>query len=108
MKHPFFKNQGPFKINDLLKDLKFKNKENLDNNLVKDIKDLQSADKDHLTFFHSKKYHLQASKTNAGYCITHENLSQFLPKGCKPILADNILLTVSQITSKKKPLSKIL
>ena len=34
MKHPFFKNHGPFKIDDLLKDLKLKDIENFGNDLV--------------------------------------------------------------------------
>ena len=103
MKHPFFKNYGPFKLYDLLNHLKLKDIKNLDNNLVQDIKDLQSADKEHLTFFHSKKYHLEASKTKASYCITLENLSHYLPKNCKSIHVDNVLLVVSQITSKFYP-----
>ena len=103
MKHPFFKNHGPFKIDDLLKDLKLKDIENFGNDLVHDIKDLQISDKEHLTFFHSKKYHLQASKTKASYCITLKNLAHYLPKGCKPICVDNVLLIISQITSKFYP-----
>ncbi len=103
MKHPFFKNYGPFKIGDLLKDIKIKNIGNLGNDLVHDIKDLQTADKGHLTFFHSKKYHLKASTTKASYCITLENLSHYLPKECKQICVDNVLLTTSQITSKFYP-----
>ena len=54
MKHPFFKNHGPFKIEELLKNLKLDNKENLSDYIVHDVKDLQTADKEHITFFHQK------------------------------------------------------
>ena len=54
MKHPFFKNYGPFKIKDLLNDLKSNITENVSDETIYDIKDLQTADKEHLTFFHSK------------------------------------------------------
>jgi len=103
VKHPFFNNNGPFKIIDLLKDLQLKITDNLDNDLIVDIKDLQNADKNHLTFFHSKKYYLQASKTKASYCLTFENLKNYLPNNCKPICVDNVLLVISQITSKFYP-----
>ena len=103
MKHPFFKNHGPFKINDLLKDLKIENIKNLGNDIVHDIKDLQTSDKEHLTFFHSKKYQLQASKTKASYCITLKNLANYLPKECRSICVDNVLLIISQITAKFYP-----
>ena len=103
MKHPFFKNYGPFKIKDLLNDLKSNITENVSDETIYDIKDLQTADKEHLTFFHSKKYHLLASKTKASYCITLQNLAQYLPKNCKPICVDNVLLTISKITSKFYP-----
>jgi UDP-3-O-[3-hydroxymyristoyl] glucosamine N-acyltransferase len=101
--HPFFKNHGPFNINDLLKDLNLKNLEFLDNDLIYDIKDLQSANTEHLTFFHSKKYHPQATETKGSYCITLENLSSYLPKNCKPIIVENVLLIMSHITSKFYP-----
>ena len=103
MKHPFFRNYGPFKIKDLFNDLKSSDIENLNDDMVHDIKDLQTADKEHLTFFHSKKYHSQASKTKASYCITLKNLAHYLPKECKPICVDNVLLIISQITSKFYP-----
>jgi len=103
VKHPFFKNYGPFKIKNLLNDLKLNNIENLSDDMVHDIKDIQTANKEHLTFFHSKKYHSQASKTKASYCITLQNLAHYLPKDCKPICVDNVLLTISQITSKFYP-----
>ena len=103
MKHPFFKNYGPFKIKDLLSDLKSNNIENFSDEMIHDIKDIQTANKEHLTFFHSKKYHSQASKTKASYCITLQNLTHYLPKECKPICVDNVLLVISQITSKFYP-----
>ena len=103
MKHPFFKNYGPFKIQELLKDLKLDNKENLGDDIVHDIRDLQTAEKEHLTFFHSKKYNLQASKTKASFCITLKNLTHYLPQECKPICVDNVLLIISKITSKFYP-----
>ncbi|MDC3040180.1 UDP-3-O-(3-hydroxymyristoyl)glucosamine N-acyltransferase [Candidatus Pelagibacter sp.] len=103
MKHPFFRNYGPFKIRDLFNDLKSSDIENLNDDMVHDIKDLQTADKEHLTFFHSKKYHSQASKTKASYCITLKNLAHYLPKECKPICVDNVLLIISKITSKFYP-----
>jgi UDP-3-O-[3-hydroxymyristoyl] glucosamine N-acyltransferase len=103
VKHPFFKNYGPFKIKDLLSDLKSNNIENFSDEMIHDIKDIQTANKEHLTFFHSKKYHSQASKTKASYCITLQNLTHYLPKECKPICVDNVLLVISQITSKFYP-----
>ncbi len=103
MINPFFKNYGPFKINDLLKDLKFTSKEIFREELVNDIRDLTSADKSHLTFFHSKKYYEHASKTKASYCITLKNLENYLPRECKSICVDNVLLTLSKITSKFYP-----
>jgi len=103
VKHPFFKNHGPFKINDILKDQNIKNEVNFENNLIFDVKDLQTANKEHLTFFHSKKYHDHASKTKASFCITSENLAHYLPNNCKPVYVDNILSIISQITSKFYP-----
>ena len=103
MKHPFFKNYGPFKIQELLKDLKLDNKENLSDDIVHDVRDLQTAEREHLTFFHSKKYNLQASKTKASFCITLKNLTHYLPQECKPICVDNVLLIISKITSKFYP-----
>jgi len=103
VKNPFFKNFGPFKIIDLLKDLKLNNEELIGDDLINDVRDLSTADKDHLTFFHSKKYHLEASKTKASYCVTLQNLANYLPKDCKPIIVENVLLILSQITSKFYP-----
>jgi len=101
--NPFFKNYGPFRINDLLKDLNISNVINFSDNQIIDIKDLVTANSNHLTFFHSKKYHLQASKTKASFCLTFDNLKEYLPKNCQPVCVDNVLLSLSKITSKFYP-----
>ena len=56
MINPFFKNNGPFKILDILHlislyDLKIDN----DQEII-DIKDLFTSKKNDISFFHSKKY----------------------------------------------------
>ena len=53
MKNPFFKNNGPFKIDILLKKASISNSENFKKDKVFDVKDLLSATKNDLTFFHS-------------------------------------------------------
>ena len=103
MSNSFFKNYGPFKINDLLNDLNISNVINFSDNQIVDIKDLVTADINHLTFFHSKKYTLQASKTKASFCLTLDSLKEYLPNECLPICVDNVLLSLSKITSKFYP-----
>ena len=102
MSNPFFTNNGPFKISEILKILKIELQieENL---IVKDVKDLYNADKDCITFFHSKKYNQIAKKTKAAYCITTQNLKDYLPKNCTPIVVENVLISTSLITQKFYP-----
>ena len=103
MKNPFFKNNGPFKIDILLKRASIGNSENFKKDKVFDIKDLLSATKNDLTFFHSNNYSSLASITKASYCITSKNLSHFLPKSCKKIIVDNVLLSIANITKEFYP-----
>ena len=103
MKNPFFKNHGPFKIESLLSYLNLSNPNNYKDDLITDVKDLTSADKNELTFFHSKKYTSIASKTKASYCITQKNLEAYLPENCKKIYVENVLLLIAKITSKFYP-----
>ena len=85
MINPFFQNKGPFTINKILSSIKVENNfENLDIEIF-DIKDLVTASTNEITFFHSKKYESNASTTKASYCLTTNNLSNILPKNCKPI-----------------------
>ena len=56
MSNPFFKNYGPFKFKDILKELNIEIDENNENPNIIDIKDLQNSKLDEITFFHSQKY----------------------------------------------------
>ena len=86
MINPFFKNTGPYEINDLLKLISKKN-QSISNEKINDIKDLNASKKGDITFFHSKKYSELAKSTNASFCITSENLRLFLPTTCKAIIS---------------------
>jgi UDP-3-O-[3-hydroxymyristoyl] glucosamine N-acyltransferase len=101
--NPFFKNHGPFLISEILNALKINDDIINLNNKIQDIKDLLNSNKNEITFFHSKKYIDFAKKTKASYCITTEALKNELPNNCIPLIVDNVLLAVSQLTSKFYP-----
>ncbi|WP_440676264.1 UDP-3-O-(3-hydroxymyristoyl)glucosamine N-acyltransferase [Candidatus Pelagibacter sp. HIMB1593] len=103
MSNPFFKNRGPFFIQDILKFIDVKAENEIINVEVKDIKDLYSSNNSEITFFHSKKYKDLAQKTKASFCITTESLKNELPTNCVPIIVENVLVSVSKITSKFYP-----
>ena len=103
MDNPFFINQGPFKIGSILELLNLKDKDLDKEIIVRDIKDLISSKKDEITFFHSKKYTDLVRNTNASFCITLDILKKDLPTNCKPIIVDNVLLSVAKITQKFYP-----
>ena len=98
MVNPFFKNTGPHNINFLLKKINLKNY-NFPNDQVTDIKDLNSSQKNEITFFHSKRYVDLAKKTKASYCLTSENFKSFLPNNCKAIISNKVLLDTAKITN---------
>ncbi len=107
MRNPFFENNGPFEINDIL-DLINIQKTNLNySGYVKDVKDLVSAEEDCITFYHSKKYKELATNTKARYCITTEILKDNLPSNCKPLIVDNVLIATAKITEKFYPKSTV-
>ena len=103
MVNPFFKNNGPFKFEEILKDLNLKFNEKNKNLDITDIKDLQNSQLNEITFFHSKKYSSIANNTKASFCITTENLRDELPKNCKLIIVDNVLVSTSIVTAKFYP-----
>ena len=103
MLNPFFKNNGPFKISDILNILNLNNINlNIDHNIV-DIKDLFTSNINEITFFHSRKYKDIAKNTKASFCITTENLKNELNKDCEPIIVNNVLVSTSIVTAKFYP-----
>ena len=102
MINPFFKNYGPFNIIEIIKILKL-NLQISHKEEVKNISDLLNANKNEITFFHSKKYKDLANKTKASYCITTRNLKNELPSYCVPLIVDNVLLATSVVTEKFYP-----
>ncbi len=103
MTNPFFKNKGPIELSKLLKFLALKNIDNFKNKKIYDIKDLLSSTTKDITFFHSRKYEIQASKTKALYCITTDNLKNYLPKKCNKIIVENVLMVTAKITNMFYP-----
>jgi UDP-3-O-[3-hydroxymyristoyl] glucosamine N-acyltransferase len=107
MYNPFFKNCGPFKLTDLIEtDMDCPSSlEDLtkSNELLYDIKNLNEATPEDITFFHSAKYRNLATKTNASACITKKELFYLLPENCIKISCDNVLLLTALITAKFYP-----
>jgi UDP-3-O-[3-hydroxymyristoyl] glucosamine N-acyltransferase len=103
MINPFFQNKGPFKIDNILTYINVKNNIKKLDTEIPDIKDLVTASSNEITFFHSKKYESVASTTKAGFCLTTNKLSNILPKHCKPIEVDNVLVSTAMITSMFYP-----
>ena len=97
MLNPFFLNTGPYSINFLLKVIKLNNQD-IGDEKINDIKDLNSAKKGDITFFHSKNYSDLAKKTTASYCLTTNILKSNLPSSCKAIISDKVLLHTAEIT----------
>jgi UDP-3-O-[3-hydroxymyristoyl] glucosamine N-acyltransferase len=103
MINPFFKNNGPFDITKLLILSQIYNNKISNKIKINDIKDLVSATNKDITFFHSKKYELLASKTKAAFCITTNNLSHILPDSCYKIVVSNVLMSIAKITKTFYP-----
>ena len=98
MINPFFENKGPIKIDEILISANISNKFKYTETNILDIKDLITASNADITFLHSKKYETVASNTKAAFCITTKQLSSILPKNCKPIEVDNVLISTAKIT----------
>jgi len=103
MINPFFKNSGPFNISKLLILSEIHNNKISNKIKINDIKDLVSATNKDITFFHSKKYELLASKTKAAFCITTNKLAHILPDNCYKIVVKNVLMSTAKITKTFYP-----
>ena len=99
MHHPFFKNQGPIKVSEIVTYLNININTINEDKQIYDIKDLTSSTKNDITFFHSKKYKDAAKKTKASFCLTTEVLKTELPNTCLPLVVKNVLVSTSKVTS---------
>ena len=97
-KNVFFKQKGPFLLNEIFKDLILEKKKK-----ILDIKSLEEAKNLDLTFFDSINYIHLAKKTEAEYCLTTEKLKIYLPKTCKPIVVKNVLFELCKVVRKFYP-----
>jgi UDP-3-O-[3-hydroxymyristoyl] glucosamine N-acyltransferase len=94
----FFKKKGPFNLKNLFPSYKLQ--ENL---VIRDIKNLALAERNHISFFDSIDYQSHALKTNAGCCITTKKLKSYLPNKCIKIVVKNVLFELATITKKFYP-----
>ena len=103
MDNPFFKKKNNVKINDILSLL------NLDkqkvNYRVNDIKELETAKKNDITFFNSIKYLELIKKTQSRLVITSKKFTNLIPSKINVIEVENVLLAISCITSLFYPKS---
>ena len=78
MKNSFFKKKNNIFVNDILKTLKIK--KNQINYKVNDIKELETASKNDVTFFHSIKYLELLKKTKSNLIITNKKFTSFISR----------------------------
>jgi len=74
---------------------------------VKDIKSLNKAKKNEITFFDSIKYKYLTFDTKASVCITNQKLEKYLPKNLHKIIVKNVLFELSRITNILYPNSDV-
>jgi UDP-3-O-[3-hydroxymyristoyl] glucosamine N-acyltransferase len=98
MSSNFFFKKKTFKISQIFTGNKIKN-----NFVINDVKPLDLAKKDDLTFFDSIKYKSNAVLTEANACITTSKLEKFLPKKTQRIIVKNVLFELAKALSKLYP-----
>ena len=97
MKYSFFKKNNNIKINDILGLLNLK--KHKENRKINNIKELQTASKKDISFFHSIKYLDLLKKTKTEFIITNKKLIKYVPKKINIIEVSNVLLSTAKITS---------
>ena len=95
MNNSFFKRNQNVKLHDIFKCLGLKKiKENFK---VNDIKDLESAGRNDISFFHKKKYIESVYNTKTRLIITNKKFRDIIPKKIIVIEVSNVLLAVAKI-----------
>tara|TARA_B100000965_G_scaffold392239_1_gene401564 strand:- start:570 stop:1556 length:987 start_codon:yes stop_codon:yes gene_type:complete len=94
----FFKKKREVYLKDILNLLNIKNKNSYKNILIDDIKNLDQAKKNDITFFHNSKYKFSINTTKSKVIITSKNLSKIISKSKIVIVVDNVLVAVAKTT----------
>ena len=103
MSNPFFKNKGPFKLSQILNVLGVKVNKDINDIKISDIKDLNTASKNDISFYYLTKYKEILKNTKASFCITTINHKDDLPKSCTALIVENVLLATSKVTEMFYP-----
>jgi len=98
----FFERKGPF-----LSDLLFGNHLLKKKINISDIRSLEDATQNDLTFLDSVNYMNAAKLTKASCCLTTKKLKIYLPKNCEPIIVQNVLYDLCRVTRKFYPAADI-
>ena len=88
----FFKNEGPFDINYIIKKSEFSQKKKLKKKIIKNVSNLLESSNECITFFDNIKYLDYLKKTNASYCFIKSKYALFLNKKTVPIISSEPLL----------------
>jgi UDP-3-O-[3-hydroxymyristoyl] glucosamine N-acyltransferase len=94
----FFKKRKKTYLHEVLTYLNIKNKKTYKNVLINNIQNLDQANKNDITFFHSSKYKDLLKVTKSNFIITTSQLSHLLPKLKSKLIVDNVLISVAKIT----------
>ncbi len=97
-KNIFFERSKPFLLSQVFKTSQFSK-----DLKIHDIKSLNQATDQDITFFESIIYKDQVKLTKACCCLTTEKLKNYLPKNCIPIIVKNVLFDLANITRKFYP-----
>ena len=68
--------------------------------IIKNVRAIHLAQKDDLTFLDNSNYSSKALNTNAGACITTENLKKYLNKKTNIIIVKNVLYELAVVLKK--------
>ena len=102
MKSNFFFKKKKLKVKQIFPNIKLS-----DNFIINDIKPLNSANRNDITFFDTLKYKNDAYKTKSRVCITTRKLEIHLPKTTYKIIVDNVLFELASILKKIYPTADI-
>ena len=98
-----FHKKKKIKINDILSVLKLKKVSSIYNKVINDIKPLDLAKKNDITFFHSIKYKKILNKTESKYILISFKHSNLVSSKNNLIIVKNVLVSLAQITNLLYP-----